>query len=109
MITEHKNFISGEELRKIIDEKRTNTDSVPEFLADILSKMRLQLNVFLLPKETYLADVTEYLTATKSNLDNLTIIYREKNDTHVEIAFVNVSWEKLVAAIWRAQKLRAFL
>lgn len=102
-------FISGSELREILDEKNTGTCIIPDFIIEILTNLEINFTLpFTLPNNSFLSDIAEYIETTKTNTDNLTIIYRE-NTHQTQLIFVNIVWEKLVHSIKRAQKLKAFI
>ena len=102
-------FVSGEELREILDEKHTGSDQVPDFIVDTLFKINVDIDLFLLPIKSAMQDILEFVQTNDMDMDNTTIIYHAKNDALVHVAFLNMNWDSFVKKVKSTQKLKAFI
>lgn len=102
-------FVSGEELREILDEKHVGTDQVQDFIVDTLCKIDVYIDMFLLPNRSAMSDILEFVHANDMDAANTTVIYHPKNNDLVHVAFLNMNWDSFVKKVKSTQKLKAFL
>src|SRR5574338_286021 len=102
-------FVSGDELRELLDEKHTGTDEVQDFIADTLYKIDVSIDMFLLPVQSALSDIDEFTKSNEIDPDNTTVIFHLKTKDLVNIAFINMNWDSFVKKVKSTQKLKAFI
>lgn len=103
-------FVSGDELRQILNLNIVDgNEMVPDFVAECLSKLDVQIEMFLLPSDSIYGIISEYVCTNQIDLDNTTIIYQPKTKDSIRVAFVNINWDKLSKNIKAIQKLKAFI